>query len=192
MVFLQWNQRGVLTYLLNHNPYHAVREFINYLFLCLTLFEASLSISFGHEEIPKKTCMLEQHAPSKDCQACMLLKWSWSYLWLRGAMKTNAVEEYDEQVLCFVVVLDSTLPFQVPGVASLLSMCLHTWVLVSFFLCRLSLFSANFILSEFSQLETENRAEKMFTASHILLKKVSPASSGLFRDFCSKGPANVC
>lgn len=89
-------------------------------------------------------------------------------------MKTNAVEKYDEQVSCFVVVLDSTLPFQVPGVASLLSMCLHTWVLVSFFLCRLSLFSANFnfMLSEFSQLETENRAEKMFTASHILLKKV--------------------
>lgn len=196
MVFLQWNQRGVLAYLLKHSPYHAVREFIRYSFLEETPFEESLSIIFAHEEIPKKTCVFVQHAPSKGSQACMLLKWSWSYLSLRGALKTNAVEKCYEQVLWFVVVLvlDSVLPFQAPGVASLLSTCLHTWMLVSFFLCRLSLFSVNFrfMLPELSQLGAENKAEKMFTVSHISLKKVSLASSGLFRDFCSKDPANVC
>lgn len=110
----------------------------------------------------------------------------------RDAMKTNAVEKCYEQVLWFVVVLvlESVLPFQVPGVASLLSICLHTQMLVSFLLCRLSLF--HFMLPQFSQLGTENKAEKMFTASHISLKKVSLASSGLFRDFCSKDPANMC
>lgn len=194
MVFLQWNQRDVLAYLLKHNPYHAVREVIRYSFLCLTLFEQSPFLSSWW--IPKRTCMLEKHAPSKDCQAYMFLKWSWRYLSLRGAMKTNAVEKHQEQVLRFVVVflLDSALPFQVPRVASLLSICLHTWMLVSFFLRRLSLFSVNFhfVLPEFSQLGTEKRAEKMFTSSHISLKKVSLASSGLFRDFCNKDPEKVC
>lgn len=162
----------------------------------LDSFEESFSIIFAEEEIPKKTCMLVQHALSKDSQALILLKWSWSYLSLRSAMKTNAVEKCYEQVLWFVVVLDldSVLPFQVLGVAFLLSSCLHTWMLVSFFLCRLSLFSVNFhfMLPELSQLGTENKAEKMFIASHISLKKVSLASSGLFRDFFNKDPANVC
>lgn len=44
------------------------------------------------------------------------------------------------------------------------------------------------MLPEFSQLGTENRAEKVFTASHISLKKVSLAPSELFRDFCSEEP----
>lgn len=45
------------------------------------------------------------------------------------------------------------------------------------------------MLPEFSQLGTENRGEEIFTASHILLERVSLASSVLVRDFCGKDPA---
>lgn len=111
-------------------------------------------------------------------------------------MKTNAEEKFNEQVLWFVVVLvlASALPFQVPGGASLLSICLHTRVLVSFFLRTLFFFSVNFhfILPKFSQLGIENRGEKNVHSLPHFSQKVSLASPGLFRDFCSKDPANVC
>lgn len=162
-------------------------------FLLKNLFPFSLLMK---KYLRKLVCLRNMHQGRTDRPICFWNRveviYHWEVQWKQMQYK-NTMNRFCGLWLVFFF-LASALPFQVPHVASLLSICLHTWMLVSFFLHRLSLFSVNFhfMLPEFSQLGTENKAEKMFTASHISLTKVSLASSGLLRGFCSIDPGNVC